>query len=271
LETSLKSANNETEFFEGAYVPKLDATGKTDGLIGYFRNITERKRAEAKLQASLREKEALLKEIHHRVKNNLQVVTSLLRLQSGKMASPEVQAALLDLQNRVHAMALIHEHLYRAENLAQVDLAPYLKILCAQLFHALVARRGAVQFHQDLASVHLGLDQAIPCGLLVNELVSNCLKHAFPDGRAGEVRVELQPVAGGPAVRLRVADNGVGLPAGFDLKRLTSLGLQLAPDLARQMGGKLEIGPGPGAVFEVTFTPESDPVPTRPGPHKESL
>jgi two-component sensor histidine kinase len=105
--------------------------------------------------------------------------------------------------------------------------------------------------------VGLDLNQAVPCGLLINELVSNCLKHAFPDGRAGEVRVELQSVDGGPAVRLRVADNGVGLPADFDLQQLQSLGLQLVSDLVGQIQGRLEIGRGPGAVFDVVFTPRT--------------
>jgi two-component sensor histidine kinase len=108
-----------------------------------------------------------------------------------------------------------------------------------------------------VASVSLELSQAVPCGLLINELVSNCLKHAFPDGRVGEVRVELQLIDGGPAVRLRVADDGVGLPADFKLGQLQSLGLQLVSDLVGQIQGRLAIGHGPGAVFEVVFAPQT--------------
>ena len=221
-----------------------------------IRSIAERKRAEAELRSSLEEKTALLKEVHHRVKNNLQIISSLLNLQSGQIKSPEARAALQNMQGRVRSMGLIHKHLYQSPNLAQVDLTAYIKNLCAQLLHALAASPGAVRLQLDLAPVHLGMDQAIPCGLMVNELVSNSLKHAFPEGRAGEVRVELQPVPGSPALRLRVADNGTGLPAAFDLKNLKSLGLELVGTLTRQLQGKLEISPGPGAAFDIVFVPK---------------
>ena len=224
-------------------------------LFSIIHDITERKQVEKALRASLQEKEALLKEIHHRVKSNLQIVSSMMRLQSGRPQHPEAQRVLLAMQNRVQAMALIHEHLYQTENLATVDLGDYLKRLCAHLVHAFGTPPQTVEFHQNIAPMRVEVDQAIPGGLLVNELVSNCLKHAFPAGRTGAVSVALQPVAHGPAWRLRVADNGVGLPAGLDMNALTSVGLRLAPGLARQMGGKLEIGPGPGTVFEVVFTP----------------
>jgi two-component sensor histidine kinase/ActR/RegA family two-component response regulator len=221
--------------------------------------IAARARAQTSLQQSLGEKEALLKEIHHRVKNNLQIVSSLLRLQAGQIDSPIAKAALLDMRNRVRSMALIHEHLYRSSNLATVDVAAYLKSLCHQLFQALLAKPNTVQLHLDLAPLRLDIDQAIPCGLLVNELVSNALKHAFPEARTGEVRVEFQPVTGGPDWCLRVADNGVGLTPDFALDRRAALGLQLVSDLTGQLGGRLAIGSGPGAVFAVTFTPASQP------------
>ena len=240
-----------------ACAPFRNAQGEIVGVIATVRDVTERKEAEATVQASLREKESLLKEIHHRVKNNLQIISSLLRMQAGRIDHPLAQAALQDMQSRVRSMALIHEHLYRSENLAQVDLATYLKHLCHQLLRTLVARPGAIQLHLELVPIRLEIDQAIPCGLLVNELVSNAFKHAFPEERPGEVRVELQPVAGGAGVRLRVADNGVGLPVDFDPERLTSLGLRLVTDLACQIGGRLERGAGPGTVFEVTFSVKS--------------
>jgi PAS domain S-box-containing protein len=214
-------------------------------------DIAERKRADAALLGSLREKESLLKEVHHRVKNNLQIISSLLRLQFGQIDNPVAQAALQDTQNRVRSMAMIHEHLYQSNNLAAVDLAAYLRSLCQYLVQALMVKPGAVRLHLDLAPVHLDIDQAIPCGLLVNELVSNALKHAFPEGCGGEVRVELHALADGPGWCLRVADNGVGLPPDFDLNQLTSLGLKLVTDLTRQLGGQLEIGAGPGTVVEM--------------------
>ena len=232
----------------------VNAADLAEGGIWVVQDITQQKQAEAAVQASLREKESLLKEVHHRVKNNLQIISSLLRLQAGRVEHPAARAVLTDMQNRIRSMALIHEHLYRSKTLAQVDLSSYLTQLCTQLFHALAAPSGAVQLKFALAPVSVEADQAIPCGLLVSELVSNSLKHAFPEGRAGEVRVELQPVPGGEEFCLRVADNGIGLPSGLDPARLTSLGLRLAPDLARQLGGQLVIVPGPGAGFEVVFT-----------------
>ncbi|MGO8745007.1 MAG: PAS domain S-box protein [Thermoguttaceae bacterium] len=222
-----------------------------------IRDITDRKRAQKALEELLREKESLLKEVHHRVKNNLQVISSLVRLQLSQVDNPLAQAALRDVQNRVGAMALLHETLYQSGRFARVDLPAYLRSLCARLFRSMVMDPASIQLRLDVAPVSLDVSQAVPCGLLINELVSNCLKHAFPDGRAGEVRVELQSVDGGPALRLRVADNGVGLPADFDLRQLRSLGLQLVSDLVGQLQGRMEIERGPGAVFEVVFTPKT--------------
>jgi two-component sensor histidine kinase len=216
--------------------------------------IIERKRSDEAVRNSLREKESLLKEIHHRVKNNLQIVSSLLRLQSAQIDNPIGKAAMQDMQNRVRSMAIIHEHLYRSENFSQVDMSAYIQTLCHKLMQAMVVRPDAILLHLDMVPVHLEIDQAIPCGLLLNELVCNSFKHAFPQGRKGEVRVELRPVDEGRQIHLRVSDNGVGLPADFDIKHLNSLGLELASDLASQIRGRLEIGPGPGATFDVVFT-----------------
>ncbi|MHB0956301.1 MAG: sensor histidine kinase [Pirellulaceae bacterium] len=222
-----------------------------------IRDITERKRAQQALRELLQEKESLLKEVHHRVKNNLQVISSLVRLQSAQVENPIVQAALRDMQNRIGSMAVLHETLYQSHNFARVDLGIYLRAICSQLYHSLVVDSERIQLHLDMASVHLDVHQAVPCGLVINELVSNCLKHAFPEGRAGDVWVEAQLLDGGPALRLRVADNGVGLPEGFEMQQLRSLGLQLVSDLVGQLHGRLEIGRGPGAVFEVVFTPQT--------------
>ena len=216
------------------------------------RDITERKRAETTLRAALDEKTALLNEVHHRVKNNLQVIASLLRLEVGRSSQPDTRAALGDMQGRIRSMALLHESLYRTGVFASVDLDIYLKQLCQQAFRASAQLNGAVRLVLDLAMVRVTLDQATPCGLLVNELISNCFKHAFPGERSGEVRVALQPVSG-TQWRLTVSDNGVGLSADFEARRGTSLGLQLVSDLAQQLGGALEVGPGPGAAFALVF------------------
>jgi two-component sensor histidine kinase len=215
--------------------------------------LQQHKQAEATVRASLHEKESLLMEIHHRVKNNLQIISSLLHLQADKIDSPIAKSAMANMQNRIRSMALIHEHLYRSENFAAVDLAVYLTQLCNQLFRTLVVTPSRIKLHLDLAPVHLKIDQAIPCGLLVNELVSNAFKHAFPADRGGELCVELHQSADGALARLRVADNGVGLPPDFTMDDSASLGLKLATNLARQLGGRLAIGTGPGAVFELEF------------------
>jgi PAS domain S-box-containing protein len=211
----------------------------------------ERLAAEQALTQSLLEKDSLLQEIHHRVKNNLQIISSLLRLQSNQIDNRIAKNALQDMQNRVLSMALIHEQLYGTKNFAAVDMSAYLTQLCNQLFHALAATCGRVQLHLNLAPVHLEIDKAIPCGLLVNELVTNVFKHAFPAERGGELRVELQALADAPGWRLLVADTGVGLPPDFALDAINSLGLKLVTSLTRQIGGKLHFRPGPGTVVEM--------------------
>ncbi len=240
---------------------------------GIISDITDRRRAEQALHASLREKEALLKEVHHRVKNNLQIISSLLRLQSDQTDHPAATGALHNMQGRIRSMALLHETLYRSGDLARVHLADYLEAVCTQLFRAHQRNAGAIDLRLDLAAFELDATQAVPCGLLVNELVANALKHAFPAGRAGLVHVELQvlplPPATGSApgqpqspagvkLRLAVTDDGVGLPAGLDVKTLRSLGLQLVSDLARQLQGTLAFGPGAerGAAFALEFIPK---------------
>lgn len=237
----------------------LISVGKEPLVQCFHRDITERKQAEAALRTALRDKEALLKEVHHRVKNNLQVITSLLRLESVRSEHLLTKSVLKDMQGRIRAMALLHESLYRSGQFAQVDLSSYLRQVTSKLFRALALEPDTIRFHLDLAPVWLALDQAVPCGLIVNELVANCLKHGFPEGRRGEIHITLQLVAGGPEVQLAVSDNGVGLPENFATRKAHSLGLQLVHDLARQLQGRLDAGsnpaPGSGAAFTVTFTP----------------
>lgn len=231
--------------------------------IDTFAHDSQRVAAEAAVQASLHEKEALLKELHHRVKNNLQVITSLLRLEAGRSTQLHVRNVLGEMQTRVLSMALLHETLYRSGSLARVDLGSYLPRLATQIFRA-QAPSSSVSLQVDVDPVELELDQAVPCGLIVNELVSNTLKHAFPDGAAGEVRISLHAVDGGPAVRLTIADNGAGLPADFEEARQRSLGLQLVGDLTRELRGTLDIQSPPGATFSLTFVPRTSIDPPSP-------
>lgn len=220
-----------------------------------FGRDARRIEAEAAVRASLHEKEALLKEVHHRVKNNLQVITSLLRLEAGRSSQPNVVAVLAEMQSRVLSMALLHETLYRSDNLAQVDLAAYLRQLGQQIVRSLAPAAG-ITLEFDVEPIRIELDQAVPCGLIVNELMSNALKHAFPGGRHGDIRLSARLVAGGPAMRLSVADSGAGLPADFDEARKRSLGLQLVTDLARQLNGTLDMSSGNGTTFSLTFIPK---------------
>jgi|CXWL01.1.fsa_nt_gi two-component sensor histidine kinase len=221
--------------------------------IGAIRAREVKERFEAEVVSSLREKEALLKEVHHRVKNNLQVIASLLRLEGRRIDHPITQSVLREMQGRIQSMALLHETLYRSGNFATVDLAAYLTQLTQQLFRSLASPAAGVQLVLDLEPAHLEIEQAIPCGLIANELASNSLKHGFPDGKMGEVRVRLRSEDEGRQLRLSVSDTGIGLGPNFDPAQKRSLGLQLVSDLARQLQGQFHIGPGPGAVFEVNF------------------
>ena len=242
-------------------VPIADASGWYTHWVAVERDITQRKHTQEALQASLHEKVVLLNEVHHRVKNNLQVITSLLRLEANRNAHAETKAVLGDMQGRIRSMALLHESLYRTGTFASVELGAYLKQLCTQAFRASAQQNDGVRLELDLAAVQVSMDQATPCGLLVNELISNCFKHAFPGGRGGTVCVAVHAVVGTDAVRLAVSDTGVGLPPDFDKKRQASLGLQLVTDLAVQLGGVLEIAapPGAGVKFSVVFAVVTKP------------
>jgi len=235
----------------------FDEQGRLLRISGTHVDIHERKLAEERLRTSLREKEALLKEVHHRVKNNLQVITSLLRLEAGRSKEPSRREVLQEMQGRIRSMALLHETLYRSGNFAGVNLADYLRQVATQVFRAQNTAPGRVQLSLELAEVSVDMDQAIPCGLIVNELVTNSLKHAFPDARAGAMKVSLGKVGEGPLHQLEITDNGVGLPADFELTTSGTLGMQLVADLSRQLQGEFELGRGPGARFALRFTPRA--------------
>jgi PAS domain S-box-containing protein len=222
---------------------------------GIVRDISERKRAEERMQASLREKEVLLKEVHHRVKNNLQVVSSLLNLGARAIRDPAALAVFEESQARVQAMALIHEKLYRAADFTRIDFAEYARSLAAELLAGYRVPSDAVRLTTSGAGVFLTVETAIPCALILNELVSNSLKHAFPGGRRGDIRVDLRDARG--EFLLTVADNGVGMPEGFDVRGAASLGLRLVRTLAGQLGGTVEHSGGGGTTFVLRFPVEA--------------
>jgi two-component sensor histidine kinase/ligand-binding sensor domain-containing protein len=232
-------------------------------LIGYatIRLVIEKRTARSlerqvrdrtvQIRTALEEKNVLLREIHHRVKNNLQIVASLLSLQSRKVKSPESLALFQESMDRVRAMALIHENLYRSESAAAIGAADYLRRLANDLMAAYALRTGNIGLELEVADIPLSPDTAFPCGLIINELVSNSLKHAFSEGRSGTVRIGLREENG--ACVMSVADDGMGLPAGIDATAGGSLGLRLVRNLAGQLGGTLEVASGPGTRFTVRF------------------
>ena len=220
-----------------------------------IRDITERKRIEATLQASLAEKEILLREIHHRVKNNLQLISSMLRLQSTYVEAAPYRAMFEDCQGRIRSMAMIHERLYHSQKLASIDFGQHLRELATELVgsHSGAARNVRLQSEADPVSVHIG--QAIPLGLIANELISNALKHAFPSGRAGLLRVVFRASESGQLL-LSVSDDGVGLPRDFDLEKGHTLGLRMIRDLARQIRAQPAVRSNGGTTFEISFAQE---------------
>jgi len=203
-------------------------------------DISTRKREEARVLAALKEKDILLGEIHHRVKNNLQIVDSLLGLQSGTIDDTGLQEILRESQNRIKSMALIHQILYQSNDFARMDFSNFIDTLVPTLASAYGADPGRIAVSINAIEVRLPVSVAIPCGLLVNELVSNALKHAFPGNRNGEIRIDLSIAADGQ-ILLSVEDNGVGIPDGLALHQTTTLGLQLVMLLTDQIGGEIVI------------------------------
>ena len=214
--------------------------------------ITERKRAEAQVRASLKEKEVLLQEIHHRVKNNLQIISSLLHLHAGYINDQQALEIFQDSQNRVRSMALIHEKLYRSSNLAQIDFAEYVRDLTDYLFRAQKANLQGIDLNIQTDTIFLDIDAAIPCGLILNELVSNSLKHAFPIGWQGEICINLV-FENDQRVILKVRDDGVGFPPDLDFRETDSLGLKLVDTLVSQLNGEIELDSSYGTNFKIIF------------------
>jgi two-component sensor histidine kinase len=200
------------------------------------------------LERELEEKSTLLKEVHHRVKNNLQVVCSLLSMQIGCADNDQVIGPLEDAYSRVLAMSLVHESIYQSGTLGDVNFAAYIESLAARLFNAYCVDAAHIRFETNLEPVRIALDQAIPCGLIINELVSNALKHAFPNGREGVIRISLRRAGRGP-LALSISDNGVGIPADFRWQESRSLGLQIVHTLVAQLHADLEVTRQGGTTY----------------------
>jgi len=214
-------------------------------------DVSERRAAEAQIRTSLHEKEVLLREIHHRVKNNLQAIASLLKLQERQTEDPVAAAALAQSQDRVQSMALIHEHLYMSTSLAQVELGRYLEQLSASVMNTYGELAQRIHLERTLSAVQVDLDTAVPLGLITNELLTNALKHAFVGNRQGKVQLKLSSTVDG-SLQLSLSDNGIGLPADLDPATARTLGLRLVRSLTRQLDGRLEVFRSNGTHFMLT-------------------
>jgi two-component sensor histidine kinase len=227
-----------------------DSSGAVAGIVGTFIDITERKQAEQRVLASLHEKEVLLKEIHHRVKNNLQVISSLMNLQCTHVQDPTTVAMFQDCQARIRSMALVHEELYGSEDLARVDMAIYVRKLSGKLFSIFQGARD-IERRLSVDNLALPIVTAVPCGLILNELLTNALKHAFQDRERGTVSVAMVKVA--HIVTLTVEDDGVGIPPDLDLSAPATFGLRLVVNLVEQLGGSMDLDTAGGTRFLIRF------------------
>ncbi|MBN2103403.1 PAS domain S-box protein [bacterium] len=251
---NISSIKGKPTWVSTTKVPVKDESGDVVTIIGISRDITERMISAEKIKASLEEKEILLKEIHHRVKNNLQVISSLLNLQSSTIKDPDTVSVLKESQDRVRSMALIHENLYKSADISHLDLQDYVNTLVNGLKRSYQHQHGRVTFELDIDDIPLGIDRAVPCGLIINELVSNALKHAFTDGHQ-EPKVTIYfTMNDSREVSLIIQDNGQGMPENFEWEKANSLGLKLVRILAKdQLDGQIQFEHNHGTKIEIRF------------------
>lgn len=251
VECEYTISSGELVYLENTASPIRNANGEIISCLEVVRDITNQKMAEKQIKKSLEEKEALLKEIHHRVKNNLQVISSLINLQSRYIKDEKILEVLKESQNRIKSMALVHEKMYQSEDLTEFDFTEYLRTLVSHLIHS-YGCAGKVNLNMDIGEIYLSLDTAIPCSLIINELVSNSLKHAFPQGLKGEIDIKFHKMEDN-GFKLVVSDNGIGFPEEMDYRNTDSLGLQLVNSLSKQLRGDISLYNDRGTTFEVIF------------------
>jgi PAS domain S-box-containing protein len=251
-ESELMNKDGRQIWTSSTLTPILDNGGKLTNVVVIDTDITLRKQMEEQIRASLEERGVLLREIHHRVKNNLQIIISLFNLQTHYVQDPGASKALREGQNRIKSMALIHERFYQSDGLSRIDFDDYIRRLTDNLLQTSGITSGKVDLNIITEKISLDIDTAVPCGLIINEVVSNSLKHAFNDGRKGEILIQFSRT-GESAYRLVIADNGTGLPQGFDLEKSDSLGIQLIHALAGQIDGTLKIENSNGVKYIIDF------------------
>jgi two-component sensor histidine kinase len=226
--------------------------GKPVSMQGIGRDITERKQMEERIRASLKEKEMLLREVHHRVKNNFQVITSLMSLQSVSIQNPELRKSFMDAQSRIRSMSLIHEKFYQSDDLSRLDFSSYVNTIVNELHYSFADSR-EIEPLVDVVDIRLNVDQANPCGLIINELLTNSFKYAFPKGWEGSAEIQVSIRETGGRIEMVIGDNGAGLPDSVDLNTTQTLGLSLVSLLVKQLDGTLVLERSPGTRYIISF------------------
>ena len=239
------------ERIEALIATKIILYKGKSAILGIVTDISKGKRTEEQLKKALNDNNILLREIHHRVKNNMQIISSLLRIQARNIKNKKLHEAFKTCQNRIRSMALIHEKFYKSEDLTRIELDKYIKDLILHLFHTYGINPDVIKLDTEMENVHIEINRAISLGLIVNELVSNSLRHAFPYGKKGKIRIRLQNTLNNK-FKLVISDNGVGIP-NIDFSNAKSLGMQLVNDLVRQIDGHMDIKREGGTFFQITF------------------
>ncbi|NOQ46409.1 MAG: PAS domain-containing protein, partial [Desulfobulbaceae bacterium] len=247
-------SNKGERFWEVTGVPLRDDQGRLTSVLKVAQDITERREAEQQIQEALQEKEILLREIHHRVKNNMQVISSLLKLNARFINNEQALLAFAESRNRIRAMALIHETLYQSDNMATIDLQEYVQRLVRNLIRVYDVHHDRIQVRIDTDDVSLNLEDATPVGLIINELLSNAFKYAFPGDREGEIVLSMRETTD-EHIELTIRDNGIGMPQGMDIHQVkSSMGVQLVLGLVEgQLGGTINVKSDRGTTVSIVF------------------
>lgn len=253
FESHVKSEDGKDRWISSTLTPIFDDNQRLRKLLFVDTDITESKKMANQIVASLKEKDLLLKEIHHRVKNNLQIIISLLNLQSGYIKDEETLKAVREGQNRVRSMALVHEKFYQSDELGEIDFKEYTDKLCYFLKQSYAVQDAPISITVNAEGIGFDMDTAMPCGLLITEIVSNSLKYGFPDHREGKINIDFKKVPE-KKVMMTISDNGIGLPFGFEIEKSESLGMQLIIALTSQLDGEVIYSGENGTKFSITFT-----------------